>query len=91
MEKDNADADLGGDVFKVRMARSNEGKSGGYRVIVFFRKGEKTFFQYLFAKSERDNISIKELKKFKDNAKDFMSMTDYEIKKELEAGFLYEI
>ncbi|MCL1929093.1 MAG: type II toxin-antitoxin system RelE/ParE family toxin [Treponema sp.] len=29
-------AELGGDVYKVRIARSGEGRSGGYRVIVFF-------------------------------------------------------
>jgi hypothetical protein len=40
------DADLGGDVYKVRVARSGKGKSGGLRTIVLFRKGEKAFFVY---------------------------------------------
>ena len=48
LETGKAEADLGGGVYKVRMARSGEGKSGGYRVIVFFRSGERTFFQYIF-------------------------------------------
>jgi len=91
LEKGNADADLGGDVFKVRMARSNEGKSGGYRVIVFFKKGEKTFFHYLFVKSERENISPKELKDFKQVAKYMMSMTDNDIDVRLKSGTLEEI
>ena len=91
LEKDNADANLGGDVFKVRMARENEGKSGGYRVMVFFKKGERTLFHYFFTKSERDNISPKELKWFKDVAKDFLSMSDNEIKTRLESGTLKEI
>jgi len=91
LEKNNADANLGGDVFKVRMARENEGKSGGYRVIVFFRSGERTLFHYFFTKSERDNISPKELKWFKDVAKDFLSISDNEIKTRLESGTLNEI
>ena len=56
LEAGQADADLGGGVYKVRIARSGEGKSGGYRVIVFFRSEERTFFEYGFAKSDRDNI-----------------------------------
>ena len=52
-----ADADLGGDVYKKRLARPAEGKSGGYRVVVFFRSEERTFFVYGFAKANRRNIS----------------------------------
>jgi hypothetical protein len=51
LETDQAEADLGGYVYKVRIARPGEGKSGGYRVIVFFKSGERTFFYYAFAKS----------------------------------------
>src|SRR5215470_18971463 len=61
LEAGQADANLGGNVYKVRVARSGEGKSGGYRVIVLFRSEDKTFFVYGFAKSERANISEKEL------------------------------
>jgi len=43
LEEGNADANLGGGVYKVRMARSGEGKSGGYRVIVFFKREKRTF------------------------------------------------
>ena len=35
--------DLGGGVYKMRLARPGEGKSGGYRVIVFFRSEERVF------------------------------------------------
>jgi len=35
--------DLGGGVFKIRIARPGEGKSGGYRVIVFFKIKEDFF------------------------------------------------
>lgn len=50
------DADLGGGVIKQRIARKGQGKSGGFRSIVVFRMGERAFFVYGFAKSDRDNI-----------------------------------
>src|SRR5262249_24226659 len=37
-EKGQVDADLGG-VIKQRIARPGQGKSGGYRTIIFFRRG----------------------------------------------------
>ena len=37
------DADLGGGVFKQRIARKGGGRSGGFRTIVLFRKGDLAF------------------------------------------------
>jgi len=91
LETGQADANLGGDVYKVRIARKGGGKSGGYRSIVFFRRGERAFFHYLFAKSERDNISQKELKEFRRLAQYFLSMTDDQIDERLKARKLQEI
>ncbi|MCL2232063.1 MAG: type II toxin-antitoxin system RelE/ParE family toxin [Treponema sp.] len=71
LEADQSDANLGGGVYKVRVARPGEGKSGGYRVIVFFRSGERVFFTYGFAKSARSNIDQGELQVLKKRAKDF--------------------
>ena len=73
LETDQADANLGGGVYKVRVARQDEGKAGGYRVIVFFRSGERTFFRYGFAKSDIGNISKKELKFMKQAAKEYFA------------------
>jgi hypothetical protein len=66
----------GGGVYKVRIARSGEGKSGGYRVIVFFRSEERTFFEYGFAKSDRDNIDEGDLRVFKKRAKNAFLLTN---------------
>jgi hypothetical protein len=52
------DADLGGGVYKVRVARPGGSKAGGDQAIVFFRSEERTFFVYGFAKSDRDNIEV---------------------------------
>ena len=57
LEEGKNSANLGGGVYKVRIARPCEGKSGGYRVIIIFRKGDKAFYQYAYTKAARDNIS----------------------------------
>jgi len=91
LEDDQADANLGGDVYKVRLARPGEGKSGGHRFIVYFRNEFRTFFSYGFSKNDRGNINRKELKGFKRDAKEQFSYTDEEIKKRLRNGSLIEI
>ena len=91
LEEGQADADLGGDVYKVRMSRSGEGKSGGYRVIVFFRSEERTFFIYGFAKSDKGNINRKELQGFKNRAKDSFALTDEQIRDRIRKGTLIEV
>ena len=55
------DADLGGGVIKQRIARKGGGRSGGFRTLVVFRRGELAFFVHGFAKSDRDNLRRKEL------------------------------
>jgi len=91
LEEDQADANLGGDVYKIRIARSGEGKSGGYRVIVFFRSGERTFFIYGFSKSDLDNIDKKQLRNFKLAAKIVFKYTDEEIDERVKNGLFIEI
>jgi hypothetical protein len=91
LDDDQADANLGGDVYKVRIARPGEGKSGGHRVIVYFRNEFRTFFSYGFSKNDRGNISRKELKGFKKDAKKRLSHTDEEIEERLRNGIFIEI
>ncbi len=60
-ERGLVDADLGGGVIKQRVARSGQGRSGGYRMIIAYRAGSRAIFLYGFAKHERDNIGNDEL------------------------------
>jgi hypothetical protein len=60
-ERGLIDADLGGGIIKQRVARPNEGRSGGFRTIVGYRSQERAVFLYGFAKNERDNIKADEL------------------------------
>jgi hypothetical protein len=56
------DAELGGGVYKQRLRRSGEGKSGGFRAIILPRWKTIGIFVFGFAKSERANIGPEELK-----------------------------
>jgi hypothetical protein len=58
---------------------------------VFFRQGERLFFMYGFAKSERSNISEKEKRIFKRDARQYLSLTDEQIAALLKNGKLKEI
>ena len=91
LEKGQFDADLGGEVYKIRLARPNEGKSGGYRVIVFFRSEDKTFCHYAYPKASRDNISEKELRVFKKLAKRHLTMTNESLTEAVRSGDFFEI
>jgi hypothetical protein len=90
-EAGHFDADLGGGVYKQRIARPGEGKSGGFRVIVFFKSGERIFFVGGFAKSDKANISKKALAEAKKQAKTLFVMTEDQIKAALEADVFEEI
>ncbi len=87
----NIDADYGSGVIKQRVARPQEGKSGGYRTIVLFRKGDKAFFVYGFAKSVLDNIDKSDVRGFKQLAKIMLSFGDQQVENLLERGEIEEI
>jgi hypothetical protein len=72
----NAEADLGGGVYKVRVPRDGEGKSGGYRVILLFKKDRVTFFEQGYAKSDLANISRTKLVWLKQRARDLFPLDD---------------
>jgi len=91
LEAGQADADLGGGVYKVRLARSGEGKSGGYRIIIYFKNKFRTFFVYGFTKTDRDNIDEGELRAFKIDAKEDFDLTDEQIEAWLKRGTLIEV
>ena len=91
LEAGQAEADLGSGVYKVRIARSGEGKSGGYRVIVFFRSEERLFYVYGFAKSDRSNIDQKETREYKALAKKYLNLSDEIIERAVHSGKFVEI
>ena len=90
-EREVVDADLGGNIIKQRVARAGQGKSGGYRTIIVFKKGDKAFFVYGFSKSDRENIDRDELITFKKSAKELLSLSDKQIEQLLKKGAFTEV
>ena len=85
------DADLGGGVIKQRIARSGQGRSGGYRTIVVFRRADRAVFVFGFAKSERSNINADEEREFKNAAKHILALADEQIAELLKQGDFVEV
>ncbi|HEY5329099.1 MAG TPA: type II toxin-antitoxin system RelE/ParE family toxin [Acidobacteriaceae bacterium] len=85
------DADLGGGVFKQRLRRKDQGKSGGFRSIILLRRQTISLFAYGFAKNERDNIDRSELIEFRTLAKEVFQYAEKDIDRLLSTGSLEEI
>jgi hypothetical protein len=73
------DADLGGGLVKQRLARTGQGKSGGYRTVIAIKRGDRAVFLYGFAKNERGNIDADELEEFRQLARGFLDLTAEQI------------
>jgi hypothetical protein len=85
------DADLGGGVIKQRVARPGQGRSGGFRVLIAYRREVRSVFLYGFAKSERDNIDDDELETARDIAKGWLTATPSQIAQALSDGLIQEV
>jgi hypothetical protein len=85
------DADLGAGLFKKRIARPGQGKSGGFRTLVATNKGDRWIFVYGFAKNERGNIDKDEEEALKKLSEHFLSLTPQAIVKAVKANELKEV
>ena len=85
------DADLGGGVIKQRIARQGQGRSGGFRSIVLFRRDECCFFVYGFAKSGRGSLRRDELRAFRLLADEMLVMDDAGLRAALSNGTIVEV
>lgn len=85
------DADLGGHVYKKRIAIEGQGKSSGLRTILAFKVDDKAFFIFGFPKNAQGNINTKELKAFKRMAKELLGYTASQLKKAVNAGSFIEV
>ena len=56
---------LGGNIFKVRIQNSSisTGKSGGFRVIIYYKTDDILYLVTIYSKTEQDNILTEKLKK----------------------------
>ncbi len=85
------DGDLGGHVVKKRVGLQGRGKRGGVRTLLAFRREDRAFFIYGFAKNERANISQKELKALRMLAAELLSYGTEELAKAVRVAELIEL
>jgi mRNA-degrading endonuclease RelE of RelBE toxin-antitoxin system len=55
---------LGNNIFKIRVPNSSipTGKSGGFRIITYYKKDDILYLVTMYSKTEKDNILTEELK-----------------------------
>jgi len=85
------DADLGGGLFKQRVARRGQGKSGGYRTILAYRQGNLAIFLFGFAKNERDNIDDSDLADWRNVGRVWLRLDDADLSGAEATGKLIEV
>jgi hypothetical protein len=85
------DADLGGGLVKQRIARAGQGKSGGFRTVIAYRRGDRAIFLLRFAKNERDNIDDDELDELKGLGRSFLALRKDQIDALVEEAELMEV
>jgi len=90
-ERGIIDADLGGGVIKQRVPRVGQGRSGGYRMLIAYRSGDRAVFLYGFAKNERGNIEDKELATLKEIAAAWLEADAEHLYHSLQEGVLQEV
>ncbi len=91
MQNNLSSVNLGGGLFKVRVASENSGKSSAYRTIVVYRKDDRAVMVYGFMKKERENLSSDELKSFKILAKDILKLNDEALTRAIEKNVFVKI
>lgn len=90
-ERGLVDADLGGGVIKQRVARPGKGRSGGYRVLMAYRRKVRAVFLYGFAKSERDNVKDDELATARDIARAWLEANASQLAQAIANGLIEEV
>ena len=55
---------LGKNIFKIRIPNSSiqTGKSGGFRVITYYKKEQKLYLVTIYSKTKQDNVLTEQLK-----------------------------
>ena len=91
MEAGLVDADLGGNVFKKRIALPGMGKRAGARTLVAGKIFRKWFYIFGFVKNEKDNINDDELVHLQGVANRLLHLTDKDIEEAILAGELKEL
>ena len=91
MQEGLYDANLGGSLIKKRVAKSEHGKSGGFRTIIGYRTNKIAVFIYGFDKSNKSNLDKAEETALKKLAKEMLRATRAGIRKMENNGTLLKV
>jgi hypothetical protein len=85
------DANLGGGVIKQRIARTWEGKSGGSRSIILFKKNDRAVYVHGFEKKDVANIKPDELEAFRKYAEVYLAYSKAKMAQLIDDGALFQV
>ncbi len=91
MSRGLVDADLGGGIFKKRIAAQGRGKRGGSRILIATNRKDRWFFIFGFEKNDRENITQAELAFLQRIARDLLECSDSALEKAIRSGELQEV
>lgn len=90
-EKGLIDANLGANIFKQRVARKGQGRSGGFRTFIFYRINENSYFVAGISKNDRENISSQELLALRELVQEYAKLDMQKIEEMIKKGYFIEI
>jgi hypothetical protein len=91
LERGLIDANLGGNLYKQRIALPGRGRSGGPRAIIATRFAGIVVFLYGFEKNERESVTEREIELYRGIARELLAMNENQTACALAAGVLWEV
>ena len=85
------DADLGGGLYKYRIARPGEGSRGGGRVLIALKIGSRAILMFAWEKKDMENIKPNEVKAFRGVARLYLGYSDAQMDSLVKDRVLVEI
>lgn len=91
MENGLIDANLGGFLYKKRIARPGAGKRSGYRTILSVRLGRRYVFLHGFQKNHQANITNSEIKALQFAGNIFLDLQENALSQAFKSGVLVKV
>ena len=91
MEQGLVDADLGGNLYKKRVALPGRGTSGSTRTLIATNRQNRWFFMFGFEKNDKENITQAELAYLQEVAQIFLGYSSDELQLAIAKGEFLEV
>ena len=91
IEQGLVDADLGGNLYKKRVALPGRGKSGSTRTLIATNRQNRWFFMFGFEKNDKENITQAELAYLQEVAQIFLGYSNDELQLAIDKGEFLEV